>query len=149
MRIGGSRLGSSLGRSYWRTPEVQLALAVYILMAALVLIILIGVGQSLRRFARLSHEIRTRPRHGASFAAQNRMPELAPVAAEFDRLVGTLRALLAVRADKGTDRGWLFVCPPVMRGRHALRVFALLVVPGVISCCAVAVTSAPPTRPVR
>lgn len=84
-------VGSSLGRSYWRTPEVQLALAVYILMAALVLIILIGVGQSLRRFARLSHEIRTRPRHGASFAAQNRMPELAPVAAEFDRLVGTLR----------------------------------------------------------
>jgi integrase len=37
-------------------------------------------------------------------------------------LVGTLRDLLAVRAEHGDDdAGWLFLCPPVTRGRHAHR----------------------------
>jgi integrase len=38
-------------------------------------------------------------------------------------LVSTLRDLLAVRAEHGNadDAGWLFLCPPVKRGRHAHR----------------------------
>lgn len=104
-------VGSSLGRSYWRTPEVQLALAVYLLMAALVLIIFIGVGQSLRRFARLAHAIRTQPRHGMSFSAQNRMPELAPVAEEFDHLVRTLRESAEEIRDAAEENAHAFKTP--------------------------------------
>lgn len=37
-------------------------------------------------------------------------------------LVGTLRDLLAVRAERGKDdAAWLFLCPSVTRGRHAHR----------------------------
>lgn len=104
-------VGSSLGRSYWQTPEVQLAFAVYILMAALVLIIFIGIGQNLRRFARLAHTIRTEPRQGASFAEQNRMPELSAVAAEFDRLVGTLRESAGELRDAAEENAHAFKTP--------------------------------------
>jgi two-component system sensor histidine kinase ChvG len=104
-------VGSSLGRSYWQTPEVQLAFAVYILMAALVLIIFIGIGQNLRRFARLAHTIRTEPRQGASFVEQNRMPELSAVAAEFDRLVGTLRDSARELRDAAEENAHAFKTP--------------------------------------
>lgn len=104
-------VGSSLGRSYWQTPEVQLAFAVYILMAALVLIIFIGIGQNLRRFARLAHTIRTEPQQGASFAEQNRMPELSAVAAEFDRLVGTLRESARELRDAAEENAHAFKTP--------------------------------------
>lgn len=107
----GEYVGSSLGRSYWRTPEVQLAFAVYILMAALVMIIFIGIGQNLRRFARLAHTIRTEPRQGASFADQNRMPELSAVAAEFDRLVGTLRDSARELRDAAEENAHAFKTP--------------------------------------
>jgi two-component system sensor histidine kinase ChvG len=104
-------VGSSLGRSYWQTPEVQLAFAVYILMAALVLIIFIGIGQNLRRFARLAHTIRTQPKQGASFVEQNRMPELTAVAAEFDRLVGTLRESAVELRDAAEENAHAFKTP--------------------------------------
>jgi two-component system, OmpR family, sensor histidine kinase ChvG len=104
-------VGSSLGRSYWQTPEIQLALAVYLLMAALVLIIFIGIGQNLRRFARLAHTIRTEPYHGASFADQNCMPELSAVAAEFDRLVGTLRESAGELRDAAEENAHAFKTP--------------------------------------
>ncbi len=104
-------VGSSLGRSYWQTPEIQLALAVYLLMAALVLAIFLGIGQSLRRFARLAHTIRTVPQHGASFAAQNRVPELAAVAEEFDRLVGTLRESADELRDAAEENAHAFKTP--------------------------------------
>lgn len=104
-------VGSSLGRSYWQTPEIQLALAVYILMAALVLAIFVGIGQSLRRFAHLAHTIRIEPRHGASFTAQNRVPELSAVAAEFDRLVGTLRESAEELRDAAEENAHAFKTP--------------------------------------
>lgn len=104
-------VGSSLGRSYWQTPEIQLALAVYLLMAALVLVIFVGIGQSLRRFARLAHTIRTEPHHGTSFADQNRLPELAAVAEEFDRLVGTLRESAEELRDAAEENAHAFKTP--------------------------------------
>lgn len=104
-------VGSSLGRSYWQTPEIRLALAVYLLMAALVLVIFVGIGQSLRRFARLAHSIRTEPQRGASFAEQNRMPELSVVAEEFDRLVGTLRESAEDLRDAAEENAHAFKTP--------------------------------------
>jgi two-component system sensor histidine kinase ChvG len=104
-------VGSSLGRSYWQTPEIRLALGVYLLMAALVLVIFIGIGQSLRRFARLAHAIRIEPLHGTSFADQNRVPELAAVAEEFDRLVGTLRESAEDLRDAAEENAHAFKTP--------------------------------------
>ena len=45
-------LGSSLGRSYWETPEVQTAAAIYVLMAVLVVSLFADAWTGLRRFAR-------------------------------------------------------------------------------------------------
>lgn len=98
-------VASSLGRPYWRTPAVQAAAAVYLVMAALVLAVLAGVWRSLRRFGDLARDIvggeggggegggesATGAGRATSFAARNRVPELSRVAEDFDRLVDTLR----------------------------------------------------------
>jgi len=86
-------VASSLGRPYWRTPAVQAAAAVYLVMAVLVLAVLAGVWRSLRRFGDLARDIvgGDGGKRGGSFAARNRVPELSGVAEDFDRLVDTLR----------------------------------------------------------
>jgi two-component system, OmpR family, sensor histidine kinase ChvG len=86
-------VASSLGRPYWRTPAVQAAAAVYLVMAVLVLAVLAGVWRSLRRFGDLARDIvgGEGGKGGGAFAARNRVPELSGVAEDFDRLVDTLR----------------------------------------------------------
>lgn len=82
---------TTLGRPYWQLPEVRLAGAIYLLMALVVILLFLGFWISLRRFAGLAERIRARSvDDGASFARLNRMPELAGVAEEFDRMVATL-----------------------------------------------------------
>jgi len=84
-------LSATLGRPYWQLPEVRLAAAIYILMAIAVITLFLGFWSSLRRFAGLAARIRGRSvEDGASFARLNRMPELAEVAEEFDRMVDNL-----------------------------------------------------------
>lgn len=86
-------LGGSLGRPYWRTPEVQAALVIYLAMAGIMLAVVYGVRQSLRRFGGLARAIATGDPGGAgSFVARNTVPELEGVAEDFDRLVGALHA---------------------------------------------------------
>jgi len=84
-------LSSSLGRPYWKTPEVRIAATIYLLLALVVLSLFGSIWRNLRRFERLARDIRTERAGGESFRALNRIPELDPVAGEFDRLVGTLR----------------------------------------------------------
>ncbi|HLW28925.1 MAG TPA: HAMP domain-containing sensor histidine kinase [Kiloniellales bacterium] len=84
-------LSATLGRPYWQLPEVRLAAAIYVLMAVVVITLFLGLWISLRRFASLAEKIRARNvEQGASFAKMNRMPELAGVAEEFDRMVANL-----------------------------------------------------------
>jgi two-component system, OmpR family, sensor histidine kinase ChvG len=85
-------LGSSIGRSYWETPEVQIAAAIYVLMAVFVVSLFADTLTGLRRFARLARDIRATDDAGRSFASLVKVPELRGVAAEFDRLVARLRA---------------------------------------------------------
>jgi two-component system sensor histidine kinase ChvG len=82
--------GRSLGLPYWRTPEVQLAAVVYLALAAFVLLLFFDLWQSLARFGRMARAI-GRQVTGARFVDRNDIPELQPVAAEFDRMVETLR----------------------------------------------------------
>lgn len=84
-------MNTSLGREYWRTPEVQVAAVIYLAMAVAVVILFLDGWRNLRRFGRLAGRITHRDRGPVSFRAMNRIPELDTVAAEFDRMVQTLR----------------------------------------------------------
>ena len=83
-------IGSLFSAPYWQAPEVRFAVLLYVAMAALVLAIFVGIWNDLRGFSRLSRYVRTY-RGEAPFALRNHVPELAPVAEEFDLLVRELR----------------------------------------------------------
>ncbi len=84
-------LASSIGRPYWKTPEIQVATAIYLLMALFAILLYLDAWNSLRRFRAIARAIRSGRRGAASFAGFNRVPELAGIATEFDRLVDRLR----------------------------------------------------------
>ena len=83
-------IGSLFSAPYWQAPEVRFAVLLYVAMAALVLAIFVGIWNDLRGFSPLSRYVRTY-RGEAPFALRNHVPELAPVAEEFDLLVRELR----------------------------------------------------------
>ncbi|WP_090018228.1 sensor histidine kinase [Limimonas halophila] len=88
----GAPVAEALEQPYWQTPEVRIALAIYVVMAVLVLALMTGVYRSLRRFVHAARRIRRGglAEGGPRFQAINRVPELDGVAAEFDRMVTTL-----------------------------------------------------------
>lgn len=84
-------LGTGIGRSYWQTPEMRLALIIYLFMAACVVMIFLDVWGSIRGFSNHARKVRTQNGNAETFAAHNEVPELDGVAGEFDRMVGSLR----------------------------------------------------------
>jgi two-component system sensor histidine kinase ChvG len=86
-----SLLATSVGQPYWKTLEIRFAAAIYVSMGMLAILLLLGIWRSIYRFGRLARDIRTNGAADHSFAAQNRVPEFAGVAAEFDRMIKTLR----------------------------------------------------------
>ena len=46
--------GVGFGRPYWQSPEIQLAAAVYLVLALVVLGLFLSLWGSLRRFGRLA-----------------------------------------------------------------------------------------------
>ncbi|MGE0253376.1 MAG: sensor histidine kinase [Alphaproteobacteria bacterium] len=96
-RSGADWLGSGLGRPFWQTPQAQLAGAIYLVLALFVIAIFADVWRDLGRFANLARRIGAGASAG-SFRTASRIPELDGLAAEFDRMVGTLgRAAVAMR----------------------------------------------------
>jgi two-component system sensor histidine kinase ChvG len=99
-------LGSVVRRSYWETPEVQLAAAIYALMAVLVLAVFLSAWGNVRRFSDLARRLRvSAPAKNLSFTSLNRVPELRGIAAEFDRMVDVLRGTaeaIRLAADENT-----------------------------------------------
>lgn len=88
---GDDAIGAAIGQPYWRMPQVQLASAIYLAMALMVLLLALDVWRNLRRFAAAAESIGARPTaDGPSFRALNRIPELDGVARAFDRMVVTL-----------------------------------------------------------
>jgi len=83
-------LGTSLGQPYWKTPQVRVASVIYLVMALFVIWLFGDVWRSLLRFANVARAIRTRGKVEGSFADAGVVPELAPVAREFDGLVAAL-----------------------------------------------------------
>jgi two-component system, OmpR family, sensor histidine kinase ChvG len=84
-------LTTSIGRPYWTTDAVRVAMISYLVVAALAALIAWSVWRNLRHFRTVAREIR----HGRvgefSFTARNVVPELGSVALDFDRLVLDLR----------------------------------------------------------
>jgi two-component system, OmpR family, sensor histidine kinase ChvG len=79
-----------LGEPYWATPTVRVAALIYLAMAAITFSTLLSVRGGLRRFARRARRIHDQGPDAGSFANRADLPELAAVAAEFDRMVDAL-----------------------------------------------------------
>lgn len=81
-----------LGQQYWEAAEVQVALGIYLAMAVIVFGLFFALWRNLRRFAGAARRISEgNGDAGTSFAERNDIPELAPVAREFDRMVEKLQ----------------------------------------------------------
>jgi two-component system sensor histidine kinase ChvG len=106
---GSAFLRSSLGLASWRTETVQLAALTFAGMVVLVLWLIADVWRNLRGFRSAAHAIRVGGLEAGSFAARNRIPELAPVAEDIDRLVEDL------------DRSRQFIRDAAEETAHALK----------------------------
>ncbi|MDA0664480.1 MAG: PAS domain-containing sensor histidine kinase, partial [Proteobacteria bacterium] len=83
---GEGFLGSSFGRPYWQSSEIQFASVLYFSAAILTLVILIRIRTGLRAFRATAMSTGRRGATG-SFAEANENPDLNGVAAEFDNMV--------------------------------------------------------------
>ena len=85
-----SELGDyTLGLPYWKFPEVRIAGAIYLALAAIVLFVFFDFWHSLISFGRTARNVVAN--EGGGFAEKNIIPELGVVAGEFDRMVETLQ----------------------------------------------------------
>ena len=89
-RAPDNLLASSFGQPYWKTPEVQIAGAIYLIMAVVVLSLFLGVWRSIRGFAEHARDLRLGRPDEQSFSSLNQIPELSGAAEEFDNLVDAL-----------------------------------------------------------
>jgi two-component system, OmpR family, sensor histidine kinase ChvG len=103
--------GAHLGQPYWATPPVIIAALIYLMMAAITFATLLSVRSGLQRFARRARRIRDQGPDAGSFADRNNLPELADVAAEFDRLVDTLHRSAADIRRTAEDNAHAFKTP--------------------------------------
>jgi two-component system sensor histidine kinase ChvG len=94
---------TGLLRPFAAAPEVRLASSLYIMIAFLALLAVLGALFDLKAFTRLA--VRIRQRHGdkGSFAEVAQIPELLPIAREFDRMVAALDAAAQTLRDTAAD----------------------------------------------
>ena len=102
---------STLGKPYWERTEVQSAAAIYAAMVLATLALFGGVWRSLRRFGRLATAIGSSRGEVPTFAKQNRIPELADVAEEFDDMVETLQQSARSIKQAAEDNAHAFKTP--------------------------------------
>jgi two-component system sensor histidine kinase ChvG len=103
--------GAHLGQPYWATPPVGIAAASYLVMAAITFATLLSVRRGLRRFSSRARRIRERGPDAGSFGNRNNLPELADVAAEFDRMVEALHHYAADIRRTAEDNAHAFKTP--------------------------------------
>jgi two-component system sensor histidine kinase ChvG len=88
-----------------------IAAAIYLFMAVITFATLHSVRAGLRRFAERARRIRERGPGAGSFAARHSLPELAEVAAEFDRMVDALHSSAADLRRSAEDNAHAFKTP--------------------------------------
>ena len=100
-------LGAIQTRPYWARPEVRVAMAVYGLMACLIVAIFAGVWRSLLRFRRLALS----PTEQAGFALMTDIPELASLALAFDGMVRRMQRSADMLRQAAEDNAHAFKGP--------------------------------------
>lgn len=100
----------SLGLPFWKLPEVRLAAAAYLIVAVIAVALLASLWRSLIRFRRGAEAVR-RSASRARFADNATIPELAPVAQAFDRMVDSLRQSAVDIRRAGEDTAHAFKTP--------------------------------------
>ena len=103
--------GAHLGQPYWATPPVIIAAVIYVTMAAITFATLLSVRGGLRHFTLRARRIRERGPDAGSFADRSNLPELADVAAEFDRMVEALYRSAADIRQTAEDNAHAFKTP--------------------------------------
>ncbi|PKU25580.1 sensor histidine kinase [Telmatospirillum siberiense] len=104
--------GSSLSRPFSEAPEVRLAMLLYALIAVLTAMAVVGTLIDLRSFAKLAKRIRQGGQaDNETFAQVAAIPELIPVAGEFDRMVATLDASARAMREAAEDNAHAFKGP--------------------------------------
>ena len=84
-------LDTSIGRPYWQTREIRIAALIYLVVAAVALLVAISFRITLRRFRDVAAEISQGRIGDYAFSQRNVVPELSSVARDFDKLVHDLR----------------------------------------------------------
>ena len=84
-------LGTAIDQPYWKTIEVRVAAVIYLAMAIFTIGLFFSIWRGLMRFRELAQGISAGRVGEGGFASQNQVPELAPVAEEFDRMTMALR----------------------------------------------------------
>lgn len=104
-------LGTSIGQPYWKTLEVQIAAAIYLGMGLILAVLVFGVWRDLSRFRDLARGIREGRASKGGFVVNNRIPELEPVAHEFDRMTHALRESAVTLRRAAEDNAHAFKTP--------------------------------------
>ena len=107
----GAFLGTSIGQPYWKTLEVKIAALIYLAMALLTIGLFFGVWRSIMRFRSLARDIGAGAATNASFEAENIVPELRPVAREFDRMTAAMRGSAEQIRQAAEDNAHAFKTP--------------------------------------
>jgi two-component system, OmpR family, sensor histidine kinase ChvG len=100
-----------LGEPYWATPTVRIAALIYLAMAAITFSTLLSIRGGLRRFARQARRIHDQGLDAGPFADRTDLPELAIVAAEFDRMVDALHRSAAEIRQTAEENAHAFKTP--------------------------------------
>lgn len=90
IHTSGEMLGTAIDQPYWMTLEVRVAVGIYLGMAVFTFGLFYSILRGLMRFRDLARGIGEGHGGAGGFSAQNEVPELAPVAAEFDRMTSAL-----------------------------------------------------------
>ncbi|MFM2041997.1 MAG: hypothetical protein RLY86_573 [Pseudomonadota bacterium] len=103
-------------RPYWQSPEVQAAALIYLAMAVIVLVLLGEIWRNLHRFGAVARDLvlsrgQDPQGRGLTFTAHNTVPELEPVAEDFDRLVATLHTSAVNLRRAAEDNAHAFKTP--------------------------------------
>lgn len=104
-------LNTSIGRPYWETREIRVAAAIYLALAVLVALVAVSIRLSLRRFREVATEIGQGRIGDYAFSQRNVVPELASVAADFDKLVQDLRRVSQEIREAAEDKAHSFKTP--------------------------------------
>jgi two-component system, OmpR family, sensor histidine kinase ChvG len=105
--------------AFWQAPGLLVVAAAYVIVAAVAFTVLLGLTGKMRRLASAARAFRVGPPAATTFTDLNRVPELAGIAEEFDRMAGSLRRCAEEGRSGADDTAHAFKTP-IATIAHAL-----------------------------